>query len=129
MKKTGLLVLLLAIGAFAQQNDQMAAATPANSAASADQPPVVETTANFPRVQVATPTYADLYCAGFINKQVLPNDKYIGGGLHTPNTTSTSREISSISAVKDIRMARSIRFCVSYTTSTASKPIPESMNW
>jgi hypothetical protein len=48
---------------------------------------VVETTANFPRVQVATPTYADLYCAGFINKQVLPNDKYIGGGLHTPNTT------------------------------------------
>src|SRR5438270_2845443 len=87
MKKTGLLVLLLAIGAFAQQNDQMAAATPANSAGSADQPAVVETNANFPRVQMATPTDADLYCAGFINKQVLPNDKYIGGGLHTPNTT------------------------------------------
>lgn len=87
MKKTGLLILALAVGAFAQQNDPIAAAAPANAAASTDQPSLVETTANFPRVQVATPTYADLYCAGFINKQVLPNDKYVGGGLHTPNTT------------------------------------------
>jgi hypothetical protein len=87
MKKTGLLILVLAVGAFAQQNNEMAAATPVNAAASPDQPPTVETNANFPRVQMATPTYADLYCAGFINKQVLPNDKYVGGGLHTPNTT------------------------------------------
>jgi hypothetical protein len=87
MKKTGLLILVLAIGALAQQNEQMAAATPANGAASGDQPASVETNANFPRVQLATPTYADLYCAGFINQQVLPNDKYVGGGLHTPSTT------------------------------------------
>lgn len=87
MKKTGLLIIALAVGAFAQQNDQMAAAAPANAAGSADQTAVVETNANFPRVQLATPTYADLYCAGFINKQVLPNDKYVGGGLQTPNAT------------------------------------------
>jgi hypothetical protein len=87
MKKTGLLILVLAVGAFAQQNDQIAAAAPANAAASPDQPTMVETNANFPRVQLATPTYADLYCAGFINKQVLPNDKYVGGGLQTPSVT------------------------------------------
>lgn len=87
MKKTGLIVLTLAISAWAQQGDQMASAANSNAAASTDQPSVVATTANFPRVQVATPTYADLYCAGFIDKQVLPNDKYVGGGLHTPNTT------------------------------------------
>lgn len=87
MKKTGLLILVLAVGAFAQQNDQMAAAAPASATASPDQPATGETNANFPRVQLATPTYADLYCAGFINKQVLPNDKYVGGGLDTPNTT------------------------------------------
>lgn len=87
MKKTGLLVLVLAVGAFGQQNDQLAAAAPVSAAVSADQPSTVETNANYPHVQLATPTYADLYCAGFINKQVLPNDKYVGGGLHTPNTT------------------------------------------
>ncbi len=63
----------------------MAAAT--NPGGASDQPPIVQTTANFPRLQVATPTYADLYCAGFISKQVLPDANYVGGGLHTPNTT------------------------------------------
>ena len=87
MKKTGLLILVLAVGALAQQNDQMAATAPANAAASPDQPATVETTANYPRVQIATPTYADLYCAGFISKQVLPNDKYVSGGLETPSVT------------------------------------------
>lgn len=85
MKKTGLIVLLLAIGAWAQQVDSTMVA--ANAGAPSDVPAVVETNANFPRVQVATPTYADLYCAGFISKQVLPNANYVGGGLHTPNTT------------------------------------------
>ncbi len=88
MKKKGLLIVILALGAWAQQNDQIAAATPGNATAAPDQPStVVETTTNFPHVQLATPTYADLYCAGFINKQVLPNDKYVGGGLETPTTT------------------------------------------
>ena len=34
-----------------------------------------------------TPTYADLYCAGFISKQLLPNANFVAGGLQTPNTT------------------------------------------
>jgi hypothetical protein len=87
MKKTGLIVLFLAVGAWAQQGDSTTLASAANAGSSADQPPVVETNANFPRVQIATPTYADLYCAGFINKQILPNSNYVGGGLDTPNTT------------------------------------------
>ncbi len=88
MKKTVLIsLLLLAVASAAQQNEPTTVATAASPAASADQPAVVETNANYPRVQLATPTYADLYCAGFINKQVLPNANYVAGGLHTPNTT------------------------------------------
>ncbi len=87
MKKTGLIVLFLAVGAFAQNSDSSAIAAAVQPGASPDQPPIVQTNSNFPRVQVATPTYADLYCAGFISKQVLPNANYVGGGLHTPNTT------------------------------------------
>jgi len=33
------------------------------------------------------PTYADEYCAGFINKDVLPNANYVIGGLDSPNTS------------------------------------------
>ncbi len=87
MKKTGLIVILFAAAAIAQQNDSPTMASAANPGTNSDQPPIVQTTANFPRVQVATPTYADLYCAGFINKDVLPDANYVGGGLHTPNTT------------------------------------------
>jgi hypothetical protein len=92
MKKTGLILLLCTVGVFAQ-DDMSPATTPAapttQSAAAvpADQPPIVETNANFPRVQIATPTYADLYCAGFINKEALPDANYVGGGLNTPSTT------------------------------------------
>ena len=32
----------------------------------------------FPVQRIQTPTYADLYCAGFINKQLLPNANYRG---------------------------------------------------
>jgi hypothetical protein len=45
------------------------------------------TSVSFPVERVQTPTYADLYCAGFISKQLLPNANYVAGGLQTPNTT------------------------------------------
>ncbi len=88
MKKTGLILLLLvAVGAWAQQAEPAtvaSAASPENAAAS---PANVETSGNFPMVQFATPTYADLYCAGFVSKDLLPNANYVAGGLHTPSTT------------------------------------------
>ena len=73
MKKTGLLLILcLAIAGHAQQ------AAPAGT---------VNTNVNFPVEQLTTPTYADLYCAGFVNQHPLPNVNYVAGGLDTPNTT------------------------------------------
>jgi hypothetical protein len=48
-------------------------------------------TASFPTERVQTPTYADLYCAGFINKQTLPDANYVAGGLQTPTTTKFTR--------------------------------------
>ena len=89
MKKTGLiLLLLLAVAAFAQQSEPTtvaSAATPDNN--SSTQPASLTTNKNVPNVQFATPTYADLYCAGFLSKQLLPNANYVAGGLATPNTT------------------------------------------
>jgi hypothetical protein len=86
MKKTGLIfLLLLAVAAFAQQSEPTtvaSAATPDNGQAAP-----LDTNKNVPKVQFAAPTYADLYCAGFINKQLLPNANYVAGGLATPNTT------------------------------------------
>src|SRR5437016_11363759 len=78
MKKTGLLVFLLATGAWAQDA--------ANATAEVSEG-LAPTTATFPTERVQTPTYADLYCAGFISKQPLPNADFVAGGLQTPNTT------------------------------------------
>ena len=80
MKKIGiLLVLLAAVAAYAQQSDSTAAIDgPAGTA---------PTSVSFPFERVQTPTHADLYCAGFINPQALPNANFIAGGLQTPNTT------------------------------------------
>jgi hypothetical protein len=81
MKKTGLLlVMLLALTAWAQQNDSMAADQGAPQG-------TLPTSASFPTERVQTPTNADLYCAGFINKELLPNANFVAGGLQTPNTT------------------------------------------
>ena len=33
------------------------------------------------------PTYADVYCAGFINRQTLPDANFVAGGLETPTDT------------------------------------------
>ena len=80
MKKIGLLLILcFAVAAAAQQ------ATPLASQASPSG--TVATNVNFPSEQLATPTYADLYCAGFVNQHPLANATYVAGGLDTPNTT------------------------------------------
>ncbi len=86
MKKTGLLVLfvlLMATAVWAQSDDTVSpGAAPAGTA---------PTTASFPVERVQTPTYADVYCAGFINKQTLPDANYVAGGLQTPSTTHFTR--------------------------------------
>lgn len=81
MKKIGWLLLLCgAVAASGQQADSSAPdqATPQGTQA---------TSVSFPVERVETPTNADLYCAGFVNQQVLPNAHFVEGGLQTPNTT------------------------------------------
>jgi len=81
MKKTGLLLLVLATAGWAQS---------AADGASADQNSpqgTAPTTAGFPTERVQTASYADVYCAGFINKQTLPDANFVAGGLETPSTT------------------------------------------
>jgi hypothetical protein len=88
MKKIGaLLLLVLAGAATAQQTGQTIASAAVPEDKSGNQPATVQTSANFPTVQLAKPTYADLYCAGMISKQLLPDANYVAGGLQTPNTT------------------------------------------
>jgi hypothetical protein len=83
MKKTGLFVLLLATAAWAQTGaDGNAVEAPQGTS---------PTTATFPTMRVQTPTYADLYCAGFISKQILPDANFVAGGLQTPTTTKFTR--------------------------------------
>src|SRR5579862_9569403 len=84
MKKTGLLLLLVAASALAQDATMASNSAPADANAPQG---TSQTSVSFPVERVQTPTYADLYCAGFINKQVLPNANFVAGGLQTPNTT------------------------------------------
>jgi hypothetical protein len=81
MKKTGLFVLLLATATWAQTGTE-AAADPQGTSPTAN---------SFPTMRVQTPTYSDLYCAGFISKQILPDANYVAGGLQTPTTTKFTR--------------------------------------
>src|SRR6266851_1317926 len=83
MKKTGLFLLLLATAAWAQS---AADGTPSDAPQG-----TAPTSATFPTERVQTPTYADLYCAGFINKQILPDANFVVGGLQTPTTTKFVR--------------------------------------
>jgi hypothetical protein len=83
MKKTGLLVLLLATAAWAQTTTD-----PATFQAPDGTTPNIY---SFPIERIPTPTYADLYCAGFISKQILPDANYIMGGVHTPTTSHFTR--------------------------------------
>ncbi len=79
MKKTGLLILLWAVAASAQD---------ASPAADVNAPQgTAPTSVSSPVERVQTPTYADMYCAGFISKSLMPDANYVAGGLQTPNTT------------------------------------------
>ena len=82
MKKTGLLLIMcLMIAAHAQQ------------AAPVDQAPpdgTLATNVNFPIERIEKPTRSDLYCAGFVNKELLPNANFVAGGLDTPTSTQYS---------------------------------------
>jgi hypothetical protein len=85
MKKIGLLLVFVASATWAQSGAD------GNSA----QPPFPQgtepTSASFPIQRVVMPTYADLYCAGFINRQNLPESNFVAGGLETPSTTKFVR--------------------------------------
>jgi len=83
MKKTGLLILLLAATGWAQNSDT------ANAAPAPDG--TAPSTESFPVERVQTPTYSDMYCAGFISKQRLPDANFVAGGLETPSTTKFTR--------------------------------------
>ena len=87
MKKIGLLLLLclaMVVAATAQQADS----------ASADQAApqgTLITSGSFPVERVQTPTSADLYCGGFVSKDLEPNANFVTGGLESPNTTKFVR--------------------------------------
>lgn len=89
MKKTGLLLLLtMTVAAtFAVAQSSTTASTP-------DADGIVHTSANVPFVRFQTPTAADIYCAGFITKDRVPDANYVNGGLQTP--TSTKFEIGEL---------------------------------
>jgi hypothetical protein len=81
MKKIGLLLVFAATAMWAQSAANEAvvdASTPDGT---------ISTSASFPIQRVLKPTYADVYCAGFISKQSLPDANYVAGGLDTPQTT------------------------------------------
>jgi hypothetical protein len=83
MKKTGLLVLLLATAAWAQNGVENAPLEVPQGTA--------PTTNSFPGQRIQRPTYSDLYCAGFISKHILPDANFVAGGLQTPSTTKFVR--------------------------------------
>jgi hypothetical protein len=109
MKKTGLLVLLIATAGWTQSATD---ATPANST-TPDK--TILTSANFPTQRVQMPTYADVYCAGFINRQTLPDANFVAGGLETPGSTKFVRgdvvylEGSGYSAGAEYQIVRALR--------------------
>ena len=79
MKKIGLLLLLTATAAWAQSTPTASDSTTPEG--------TIATSVSFPIQRVLKPTYADVYCAGFINRQTLPDANYVAGGLETPQTT------------------------------------------
>jgi hypothetical protein len=87
MKKTGLLMLLTLVAALAAAQQSTQPSTP-------DADGIVHTTVNVPFVRFQTPTPSDIYCAGFLTKERVPNANYVNGGLETP--TSTKFEIGEL---------------------------------
>jgi hypothetical protein len=82
MKKTGLLLLLMttAMATWTLAQQSTTASTP-------DADGIVHTTVNVPFVRFQTPTAADIYCAGFLTKERVPDANYVNGGLQTPYST------------------------------------------
>ena len=121
MKKTGLFVLLLATAAWAQN------ASEGNSTQAPEGTSPV--TASFPTERVQTPTYADLYCAGFISKQILPDANYVAGGLQTPATTHFTRgdmvylQGSGYTAGVEYEIVRALRDVNEYETYPGQKKL------
>jgi hypothetical protein len=107
MKKTLVLMLLIATSAWAQSGSD-------SSATDAPQG-TVPTSASFPIERVPTPTYADVYCAGFISKRSLPDANFISGGLETPTTTKFAKgdlvflQGSGYSAGAEFEIVRALR--------------------
>src|SRR5450759_4126789 len=80
MKKTGLLLLLMVTATFVVAQQSTTAITP-------DASGIVNTTVNVPFVRFQTPTAADIYCAGFLTKDRVPDANYVNGGLQSPTST------------------------------------------
>jgi hypothetical protein len=87
MKKTGLLLLLTVMASFAVAQQSTTASTPEADG-------TVHTSVSDPFVRFQTPTTTDLYCAGFLTKERIPDANYVNGGLETP--TSTKFEIGGL---------------------------------
>ncbi|MGB6383877.1 MAG: hypothetical protein WBD25_00200 [Terriglobales bacterium] len=87
MKKTGLLLLLTVMASFAVAQQSITASTPEADG-------TIHTSVNDPFVRFQTPTTTDLYCAGFLTKERIPDANYVNGGLETP--TSTKFEIGGL---------------------------------
>jgi hypothetical protein len=90
MKKTGLLLLLTLMATWAFSQQQLTS----TMAATPEADGTVHTSVNQPFVRFQTPTAADIYCAGFITKDRVPDANYVNGGLQTP--TSTKFEIGEL---------------------------------
>src|SRR5580704_5329559 len=86
MKKIGLLLLVAATATWAQT------ALDVSTSNVVTPPGTSPTTASFPIQRVQMPTYADVYCAGFINRQSLPDANFVAGGLQTPTTTKFEKD-------------------------------------
>jgi len=80
MKKTGMLLLLMVMATLAVAQQSTTASTP-------DASGIVNTSVNVPFVRFQTPTAADIYCAGFLTKDRVPDANYVNGGLQTPTST------------------------------------------
>ena len=80
MNKTGLLVLLMLTATLAAAQQSTASVTP-------DASGIVNTSINMPFVRFQTPTAADIYCAGFLTKERVPDADYVNGGMQTPGST------------------------------------------
>jgi hypothetical protein len=71
-----------------------AAPQQSTTAVTPDADGIVHTAVNVPFVRFQTPTAADIYCAGFITKDRIPDANYVNGGLQTP--TATKFEIGEL---------------------------------